>query len=107
MDHERGTGAIRDFVPCAPDRERVGVVRKLAMSLSEVTTRLSTRSLNCGFTTIRSRHHGTTPWEREQVPETISAGTSLGSLRNRERHDCSTLARALLLAERPPSIATA
>ena len=43
----------------------------------------------------------------EQLPETISACTSLGSLLSRVRHNCSASARALVLAEFPPLIATA
>lgn len=50
-DHTRGTGAIRDFVPCALDRaEWAAAGREPVMNLSVVTTRLSIRSLNCGFT---------------------------------------------------------
>ena len=107
-DHTRGTGSIRDFVPCTFDRAEWAVAgRAVVMNLSVVTTRLSIRSLNCGFTMQTSSRQRNYLQKREQAPETISAGTSLGSLRNKERHDCSTRACALVLAELPPSITTA
>ena len=108
-DHMRGTGVIRGFAACALDRAGAEAVRvrEPVMNLSVVTTRLSIRSLNCDFTenmnqVVRLYFLR----KRPKQPETISAGTSLGSLRNVERHACSTRARALALSELPPSILT-
>ena len=52
----RGTGVIRGFAPCALDRAGAEAVRvrEPVMNLSVVTTRLSIRSLNCGFTMNKS-----------------------------------------------------
>ena len=52
-DHKRGTGAILGFARGTLDRreEGVEVVREPVTNLSVVATKLSIRSLNCGFTT--------------------------------------------------------
>ena len=105
----RGTGVIRGFAPCALDRAGAEAVRvrEPVMNLSVVTTILSIRSLNGGFTeNINQVVRFYFLRKRPKQPETISAGTSLGSLRNVERHACSTRARALVLSELPPSILT-
>ena len=78
-------------------------------NLPVVTTRLSMRSLNGDLTSNTCNRQETIPETRRQVPETISAGTSLSSPRNKEWHDCSTCVRASVLAMLPwkPSGATA
>jgi len=43
----------------------------------------------------------------QNLPETISVDTALGSLRNRERQDCSIRARTLVLAKLLPSMVIA
>ena len=107
-DHTRGTGAIRGFDPCALDRpEGPEGIREPVINRSVVTTRFSMRSLNCDLTASEWSRQRSIPRKRQQLPETISAGTSLGSLRNRERQACSNRVRALVLAELPPSSATA
>ena len=50
-DHTRGTGAVREFVPCELDpAEGFEAVRKPIMDRSVITTRLLTRAPNCDFT---------------------------------------------------------
>ena len=75
--------------------------------LSVATTRLSMRSMNCDLTSNTCNRQRTIPETRKQVPETISAGRLLSTLRNKEERDCSIHVRALVLAKLPPSIATA
>jgi len=107
-DHTRGTGAISGSVPCALDCEELAeVVRAPVRNLSVVTTRLLRRSLNCDLTSNTCYRQRSIPETRKQAPETISAGTSLSSLRNKERHACSIRVRASVLTKLPPSIVTA
>ena len=50
-DHTRGTGEIRDSVPCELDcAERAEAVREPMMNWSVVTIRLFRRAPNCGAT---------------------------------------------------------
>jgi len=82
-DHTSGPGAIRGLALGALDREEgpgVEVVREPVTNLSVVITRLSIRSLNWEFTTNKPNRQSTVPQKRGHPPETISAGTSLGSL---------------------------
>jgi len=106
--HTRGTGAISGSVPCALDCEELAeAVRAPVRILSVATTRLSMRSVNCDLTSNTCNRQRTIPETRKQVPETISAGRLLSTLRNKEERDCSIHVRALVLAKLPPSIATA
>jgi len=78
-DHKRGTGAIRGFVPCTLNRAEWGEAgREPVINMSVVATRLSMRSMNCDSTTNKSSRQRDIPQTRQQLPETVSAGTSLG-----------------------------
>ena len=94
-DHTRGPGEIRGFAPCELDRAEVETVREPMMNRSVVMIRLLTRAPYCCATTNRRRSQRAVLRRKEKLPETSSAGTSLGSLQNRERHNCSHCAYAL------------
>ena len=105
--HTRGTGAISGSVSCALGCEELAeAVRASVRILFVVITRLLMRSVNCDLTSNTCNRQRTIPETRKQVPETISTGTSLSSLRNKEQHACSIHVRASVLTKLPPSIAT-
>ena len=78
-DHARGTAPTRCFATCTPARG------ESVMNLSVVPTRFSTRSVNLGFSEDdQGRQLNPLKYrmgrKRVYIPETISAGTSLGFL---------------------------
>ena len=65
------------------------------MNWSVVVVKLLTRPSNSGATANSWRSQRADMRRRAQSPETSSAGTSLGSLQNSERHNCSHCAYSL------------